>query len=119
VKAAIDPRMLVQLTATEFAALVRDVVREELDARRPAAPGEDRELAMPEILQLLGIRQKKTIWTWRRTKGFPAPRKFGGRVRWLLSEVNAWRASREVSGPGAVARRPRLEGREPKTAPTS
>jgi predicted DNA-binding transcriptional regulator AlpA len=102
-------RRVIDLTTDDLREMLEAVVVKVLGER--AAAGEqptDRELAMPELLKLLDVRTPKTIWRWRRTQGFPAPRKFGnGRVRWRLSEVNAWRASREVSGPGSVARRAR------------
>lgn len=95
-------RLVVHMTIDDLRKLLDEVaVKVAAQVARTNVHDDDREVAMPELLKLLDVKRPETIWRWRRTQGFPAPRKFGnGRVRWLLSAVNAWRATRQTSGPG-------------------
>lgn len=112
-------RLAVTLTVDELVELVVEGVRaalvgrEAIDARRADLAGQ--ELTLAEVLELCKIRQRKTLYRWRRDLGFPAPRKFGNGVRWQRADVDAWIASRETSGPGSVSRRSK-EGRAAATA---
>lgn len=45
-----------------------------------------RRIDLEKRLQVSG----KTIYTWIKGKGFPAPRKFGNISRWDLQEVEQW-----------------------------
>jgi predicted DNA-binding transcriptional regulator AlpA len=97
----VSDRRVIDMTTDELRALIISTVEKAVAQLAPVTVDDDREIGMPELLKLLDVKRPETIWRWRRTEGFPAPRKFGkGRVRWLLSAVNAWRASRETSGPG-------------------
>lgn len=99
---------------------LRDLVREEIRAQaastnRPSDLPE--EMTIGEVVALFRLATKsgpKTIFRWRQTEGFPAPRKNGkNRVTYLRTEVNAWRAARAASGSGATpdSTRRRREGR--------
>jgi predicted DNA-binding transcriptional regulator AlpA len=107
-----DTRMMVTLTGEELAQIVMSAVREVLVAHNATVIREPRpsdEMTIGEVVTLFRLSPKsgpKTVWRWRQTLGFPAPRKLGtNRVRWIRAEVDRWRAAREVSGPGAVVTR--------------
>lgn len=113
-------RLAVTLTVDELVEIVARGVRDALeaqdaiDSRRADLAAE--ELTLVDVMALCHVRQRKTIYRWRRELGFPAPRKFGNGVRWRRADVDAWIASRETSGPGSVSRRQSKEGRTAATA---
>ncbi len=113
-------RLAVTLTVDELVALVVEGVRaalagrEAIDARVAVLAGE--ELTLADVMTLCKIKTRKTLYRWRRELGFPAPRQFGQGVRWRRTDVDAWIASRETSGPGSVSRRQSKEGRAAATA---
>jgi predicted DNA-binding transcriptional regulator AlpA len=90
--------------AAAAAAQVLDEVRSILAEasaivlRPPAGPAAKEEMTTADVCELFSI-DKKTLWTWRRQEShpFPAPYKCGDNtLRYLRSDVNTWRASREV-----------------------
>jgi predicted DNA-binding transcriptional regulator AlpA len=112
-----DARVVV-VSVGELAVIIDAAVRKALDERgtteRVAA---DQELTIAQVVELMQLSKrygKKTIWRWRRTLGFPAPHRRGNRVRWLRTEIDAWRAAQGTSGPGAVTS-PEPPGRRRKT----
>lgn len=73
-----------------------------------------------QLMRMLPALSKSTIEEERRQGRFPQPRKLSGRrVGWLVSEIEAWLASRPVSDlpppPNTGAKKPR-PGRQPQAA---
>lgn len=71
-----------------------------------------------QLQQLLPCLSKSTIEEERRQGRFPQPRQLSGRrVGWLVSEIEAWLASRPVSDlpppPNTGARKPRRDAAAP------
>lgn len=101
-------RLAVTLTTTELEDIVAAGVRKglvEYGARGRAQPDSDAEMTTADVVALFRLAPKsgpKTIWRWRRERGFPAPRNRGGRVRFVKAQVDAWRAAQTSSGPGSV-----------------
>lgn len=50
---------------------------------------EERYLKMEEVADIMSV-DKSTVYKWIREKRFPAPHKFGGASRWLLSEITRY-----------------------------
>lgn len=48
-------------------------------------------VSQKEVLKLIGVRSRETLDRWIRQGLFPPPvRVGGGRLRWVLAEVEAW-----------------------------
>lgn len=66
-----------------------------MDATEIAASRNHEELASKllvsaeELATILDVSQR-TIWRLLSARQIPSPVRFGGTVRWRLSEVNAW-----------------------------
>jgi predicted DNA-binding transcriptional regulator AlpA len=114
---------VVVATVSELEEMIGAVVRKVLDEREglDAESGElTEELTTKEVMKLLNVRSQKTLWAWRREQGFPAPRSFGkNSVRYLRRDVEAWRAARRASGPGAVKEPGSTERRTRRTRPAN
>lgn len=98
-------RLAVTLTTAELGAIVEGAVMRALAARavtdERARDLASEEMTIEDVLALFHRKTPKTIYRWRKRYGFPAPRENGGRVLWLRSDVDRWRAARATSGPGA------------------
>jgi hypothetical protein len=118
-------RLVVTLTVEDLESLVEGAVTKAIAARdtvdRLSRDLAAEELTVQDLVTLFKLAPKngpKTIWAWRKERGFPAPyRRGGNRVRWIRAEVDAWRAEQGTSGPGAATEpqprsaRRRREGR--------
>lgn len=50
---------------------------------------EERYLRIGEVAKIMSV-DPSTIYKWIKAKQFPAPHKFGGSSRWLLSEITSY-----------------------------
>jgi len=65
----------------------------EINSRNKRAPITPLCWSVKDLAQMLGLGER-TIWRWVDEGKIPAPRKFGGRRLWLVTEIQAWVKSR-------------------------
>jgi prophage regulatory protein len=79
----------------------------------PVPPPIDPWVGIARVQQEVGL-SRSTIYRRMSEGGFPRPRELGGGVvRWVLSEIHAWKASRPEAPPGGHPLQAR-RGRPPK-----
>ena len=62
----------------------------------PAGLVQDRILRIPEVMQIIGIRGKATLYRWVKNGEFPAPLSLGGTsVGFRERDIQEWIASRQ------------------------
>jgi prophage regulatory protein len=55
----------------------------------------DRMLTVNQVMDLLGIKSRCTLWKWVRNNKFPAPVSLNGSlIRWWERDVTSWMNSR-------------------------
>jgi predicted DNA-binding transcriptional regulator AlpA len=95
---------VVTITVGELEALVHGAVRRALDEKAATwtrvsdLAGE--ELTLRDVMALLHVRQRKTIWRWRRELAFPTPHKRGGLWLYDRRQVDEWRMQQAALGAG-------------------
>jgi prophage regulatory protein len=71
-------------------------------------------LAQKKVLQLVGVASRETLDRWVRQGRFPPPIRIGGgRLRWVVSEVEAWieaRKAERAPNVSAPALTPKVQG---------
>ena len=51
-------------------------------------------LRVNEVLAIVGVRHRATLWRWTKQGSFPSPVRLGARgVAWRRSDIDAWLSS--------------------------
>jgi hypothetical protein len=95
-----EPKPVYTLNTDEFAALVKQCVREELAERGYEAAKE--VMSKADVAKLFGVTER-SIQTWMVREGMPHKKGHGGRLSFLRDEVATWAKEHGVVMKGKAA----------------
>ena len=80
-----DARIYVTMTVDDFQELIKQIVKETIEAMKGVSEDEIVWLTPTQVCERLG-KDRGTLWRWDK-EGYLKGHKFGNRVRYKLSDV--------------------------------